>query len=291
MYRRPANRKYLFLLLIFSWISGIAICQETNFITFNIRYDNPGDKENNWHLRKQNVVELILHYEASFIGTQEGLNHQVEYIDSCLNDFTYIGVGRDDGKAEGEYCAVFFDSTMFRVIREGTFWLSETTETVSVGWDASMERICTFGLFEHRDNKQRLLIFNTHFDHIGPLARANSASLILQKIDEINEYNLPVVLMGDFNATPDDKPIQILKNGMTDAMEISEKPFYGPAGTFNGFTDDIMTRRIDYIFTDHLDVLSYTHIDDRRDNNLHVSDHLPVMISAGLKPVQDKNRK
>jgi endonuclease/exonuclease/phosphatase family metal-dependent hydrolase len=274
------NLYFFFMILYLVVISGPLTGQSSVFLTFNIRFDNPGDGENNWHHRKQNVVELISHYDASIVGTQEGLNHQVEYIDSCLSDFTYIGVGRDDGISKGEYCAIFFDSTILKVINEGTFWLSETPGVVSVGWDASMERICTYGLFEHHCSGQKLWVFNTHFDHIGPEARANSARLILEKIEETNTNNLPVVLMGDFNATPDDKPIKILVKGITDALTISEKPFYGPIGTFNGFTDDIMTRRIDYIFVNNLDVLSYTHIDDRRKNNLHVSDHLAVMIIA-----------
>jgi len=271
--------KYLTPFLVLILISVPALCQTSTFITFNIRYDNPRDLENNWHQRKSSVVRLIQHYDASFIGTQEGLNHQVEYIDSCLSDYAYIGVGRDDGYTKGEYCAIFFDSTKFRVIREGTFWLSESPGNVSVGWDASMERICTFGLFEHQCSEMKIWIFNTHFDHIGPKARANSASLILEKIEQINKEDEPVVLMGDFNATPDDKPIQILKKGISDALELSENPLYGPVGTFNGFADEVMNRRIDYIFVAGLDVLSYTHIDDRRENNLHVSDHLPVMIT------------
>ena len=121
-------------------------------------------------------------------------------------------------------------------------------------------------------------ILNTHFDHRGRIARENSARLILKRIQQLNKENLPLVLMGDLNLTPAEEPIQILKTELTDALEISEKPLYGPAGTFNGFRDGIILRRIDYFFTQNLNVLSYTHIDDRLDDNKHISDHLPVMI-------------
>lgn len=266
-----------FLILIL--ISITALGQPSNLITFNIRYDNPQDMENNWKNRKDKLIRLILHYEASIVGTQEGLLNQVEFMDSCLTGYKYIGVGREDGHTQGEYCAIFYDTTKYRLISDSTFWLSESPGKVSVGWDAALERICTFGLFEHLDTKQRIWIFNTHFDHLGKTARENSASLILETIKQINTENLPVVLMGDFNATPEEKPIQILKAGLTDALDISGKPLYGPAGTFNGFTEEVMVKRIDYFFTGNLDVLSYTHIDDRLDNNNHISDHLPVMIT------------
>ncbi len=274
--------KYLSWFLILILVSIPSFCQNSNFITFNIRYDNPGDKEDNWHYRKNDVARLILHYEASIVGTQEGLCHQVEFIDSSLTKYAYIGVGREDGKTSGEYCAIFYDTTIFKRIRGSTFWLSETPGKASVGWDAALERICTYGLFEHLETGSRIWIFNTHFDHRGPSARANSASLILEKIKKINIENLPVVFMGDFNSTPDEEPIQILKTGLSDALDISEKPLYGPAGTFNGFADEIILNRIDYFFTLDMDILSYTHIDDRRNNNKYISDHLPVMIT--IKP-------
>ena len=119
---------------------------------------------------------------------------------------------------------------------------------------------------------------NTHFDHRGKMARENSARLISERVELINEDNLALVLMGDFNATLEQKPIQILKATLSDAREISEKPFYGPPGTSNGFRQEDIVRRIDYLFTRNVKVLSYSHIDDRRDNNLHVSDHLPVLM-------------
>jgi len=112
---------------------------------------------------------------------------------------------------------------------------------------------------------------NTHFDHHGQMARENSARLILKRIEHFNKKNLPLLLMKDFNATPEEIPIQILKTKPTDALEISEKPLYGPPGTANGFTDRKIVNRIDYFFTKDVKVLSYAHIDDRRDNNIYPS--------------------
>jgi endonuclease/exonuclease/phosphatase family metal-dependent hydrolase len=254
--------------------------QTTNLISFNIRYDNTSDTINNWNKRKASLAKLIQHYNADIVGIQEGLHHQVDYLNNTLNGFSFVGVGRDDGQEKGEYAAIFYNTDKFNVLKTNTFWLSETPEKVSVGWDASMERICTYALFENTETKKQFWVFNTHFDHRGMQARVNSAELIYKKMNEINTSNLPVVLMGDLNLTPDTAPIQFLKKNLTDAMEISKKPFYGPVGTFNGFDQDrIMENRIDYIFVNSIEVQSYTHIDDRMPNNMHISDHLPVLMT------------
>jgi endonuclease/exonuclease/phosphatase family metal-dependent hydrolase len=221
----------------------------------------------------------LVQYSPSIIGIQEGLLNQVQYIDSSLIDYDYVGVGRDDGKKKGEFCAIYFDTTRYVLLKNSTFWLSETPDTISVGWDAALERICTYGLFKDRITKEELLVFNTHFDHIGVVAREKSSELILKRINKINHRSLPVILMGDFNSIPNSSPVKEIKTELSDALQISLEKLQGPRGTFNGFNEDLpIEKRIDYIFTNDLKVLSYTHINDRLNNNRHISDHLPVMI-------------
>jgi len=248
-------------------------------ISYNIRYDNDWDVENSWSLRKNRICQLLNNYNPSIFGIQEGLLNQVVFIDSALIKYDYVGVGRDDGKIKGEFCAIYFDTTRYKIRNNSTFWLSETPDVVSVGWDAALERICTYGLFEDKISGEEFWVFNTHFDHLGVIARKKSSAIILKKIKEINTQSLPVILMGDFNSIPDSDPIKILKNDLIDALQISLMNLEGPQGTFNGF--DMMLpidNRIDYIFTKNVKVLSYRHIDDRLNNNRHISDHLPVMI-------------
>ena len=167
-------------------IPKTSFSQTTNLISFNIRYDNTSDTINNWNKRKASLASLIQHYDADIVGIQEGLHHQVDYLNNTLNGFSYVGVGRDDGQQKGEYSAIFYNSDKFKVLKTNTFWLSETPEKVSVGWDASMERICTYALFENVTSKKQFYVFNTHFDHRGMQARVNSAELIYKKIKEIN---------------------------------------------------------------------------------------------------------
>ncbi|EAR01689.1 hypothetical protein FB2170_14213 [Maribacter sp. HTCC2170] len=248
-------------------------------MTYNIKYDNKKDTVNNWNDRKASLVRLIRHYEPSIFGTQEALHHQVKYIDEELPDFSFIGVGRDDGKQKGEYSSIHYNHTKYKVLSSNTFWLSKTPNKISVGWDASMERICTYGLFEELETSNTFYVFNTHFDHRGKKAREKSAKLILKKIKKINSSNLPVILMGDFNLNPVEKPIKSIKKVMVDGLDATQKPFYGPSGTFNGFNPTMkLDNRIDYIFVKNIKVKSYTHIDDRMENNKHISDHLPVLI-------------
>lgn len=274
------KNKILFLVVL-SYLIAFSIANgQTKLMCYNIKNDYQKTGDNNWNSRKEKMIQLFEYYEPSVIGVQEALLNQVEYINSSLPDFDYIGVGRDDGKVKGEYCAIFFDSTKFKVIEHSTFWLSDTPGKISVGWDAALERICTYGLFEDKKTKKRIWIFNTHFDHIGKLAREKSAELIVKKMFELNENNFPMLLMGDLNVVPEDQPINVFKSKLKDAKEISEKPFYGPVGTFNGFEDIVMDRRIDYFFTNNLKVLSYIHIDDRLNDNKFISDHLPVLISV-----------
>jgi len=271
--------QYILSVFILFTISSNIYSQPHSIISYNIRYDNNWDIENSWKIRRNKISKILVQYSPSIIGIQEGLLNQVQYIDSSLIDYDYVGVGRDDGKKKGEFCAIYFDTTRYVLLKNSTFWLSETPDTISVGWDAALERICTYGLFKDRITKEEFLVFNTHFDHIGVVAREKSSELILKRINKINHQSLPVILMGDFNSIPNSSPVKEIKTELSDALQISLEKLQGPRGTFNGFNEDLpIEKRIDYIFTNDLKVLSYTHINDRLNNNRHISDHLPVMI-------------
>jgi len=269
---------FLGLFIVFT-VSSRIYSQSHSFISYNIRYDNTWDVENSWIIRKNKVSQILIQYAPSIIGIQEGLLNQVQYLDSCLTNYDYVGVGRDDGKEQGEFCAIYFDTTRYSVLNDSTFWLSETPDTISVGWDAALERICTYGLFKDRKTTEEFWVFNTHFDHMGARAREQSSGLILKMIKKINRRSLPIILMGDFNSIPDSPPVNKIKTDLSDALQISLEELQGPKGTFNGFDADLpIEKRIDYIFSGNFKVLSYIHINDRLNNNRHISDHLPVMV-------------
>lgn len=246
-------------------------------MTFNIRLDVKSDSLDNWHLRKADMVQLLRHYHPDVLGLQEVLHHQLTYLDSSLVNYTFVGVARDDGATKGEYSPVFYDSTKFDMVLSSTFWLSQTPDIPSRGWDAALPRVCTYVLLKHKQSEKLLWVFNTHFDHIGQLARENSARLILEKINQLNVSKCDVVLMGDFNSTPDNATVKILADKLNDARYTTVATFYGPEYTFNGFGKEPGSKRIDYVFTAGMDVLEAIHIDDRKPDGRYVSDHFPVM--------------
>jgi endonuclease/exonuclease/phosphatase family metal-dependent hydrolase len=251
--------------------------QDISVLTYNIKWDNTNDTVNNWNDRKEAMVGLLKHYQPGIIGMQEVVNGQLNYLVASLPNFASVGVGREDGKEKGEYSPILYNTINYKLLNSETFWLSDTPDKISVGWDAALERICTYALFEDLKTKKQFWVFNTHFDHIGILAREKSVALIVSKIKEYNTENLPVVLMGDLNLIPEETPIQYLKQELSDGQLITQETFYGPTGTFSGFDQDrILTNRIDYIFVENFKVLEYIHIDDRMENNKHISDHLPV---------------
>jgi len=258
--------------------------QSIKVMTYNIKYDNVNDTVNNWNDRKSAMVELLKKHNPSIIGMQEVLHGQLEYLDESLPDFNYLGVGRDDGKQKGEYSPILYDSEKYNVLRTNTFWLSKTPDKISTGWDAALERICTYGLFEDKTSGGKFWVFNTHFDHVGVKARKKSVKLIHKRIKQLNADKSPVLLMGDLNLMPSQKPIQYLQRKMKDGLTISQNAQKGPTGTFNGFNiSEPISRRIDYVFSSGFEVQDYQHIDERLGNGKHISDHLPVLADLNFK--------
>lgn len=267
---------------------GVVACdsgpQPMTAMTYNIRFDNPEDGENAWDLRKAGLVNQLKFYEPDVFGIQEGEYHQVQYIDEALPDYAYVGVGREDGKTGGEFSSIHYDTKRLRVLEQGTFWLSDTPSEVSIGWDAAIKRVCTYARFEDLATKREFWAFNTHFDHIGETARVNSAALIRDKIAEINQQGLPVILTGDFNAEPGSVPITTLSEKFEDTSQTAMLNF-GPEGTRSGFAvEGPVTRRIDFIFASpgDWDVLKYAVLSDS-DNMKYYSDHLPVFAEFSMR--------
>ena len=259
--------------------------QQMNIMSFNIRYNNKNDGINAWPNRIEMVNGLLKFHEPDIFGLQEALHDQILDIENGLNNFEWFGVGRDDGKKRGEYAPIFFNKAKFILIENGNFWLAEDCTKPALGWDAACTRICTWGKFQSKVTGKQFYVFNTHFDHKGDDARKNSAELIRDKIKEMTSKNgLPVILTGDFNLTPETKPIVLLKEFMKDSRDISEQAPYGPVGTFTSFKWDApMEGRIDYIFVHGgIKVLKYAVLTDAKDQRFP-SDHLPVFVKVQLK--------
>jgi len=276
----PMWIKKLAALLVVTGCITAAAGQSLKVLTFNIRYDNPGDGQNSWSGRRVWLCSQITSCSPDIFGIQEGLAHQVDFIDSTLAVYHHIGVGRDDGVKAGEFSAIFYNFKRFRVLRQSSFWLSPTPGKPSKGWDAACIRICTFGLFEELTTRRQFWVFNTHLDHMGAVARQNSAVLICQKIGEMNRKGLPVILTGDFNGGPESEPIRYIAGRLADARLAMQKPEPGAEGTFNGFDPSMqVNERIDFIFTGKtgFSITNYHVIREFHDGK-YPSDHFPVLV-------------
>ena len=254
-----------------------------NVATYNLRYNNPGDGPNAWPARKEMVKALIRYHGFDIVGTQEGLADQIDEL-ARMEEFDHVGIGRDDGKRAGEHSAIFFRKSRFALLNKGDFWLSETPERPSLGWDATCcNRLVSWARLRERASGRTLFVFSAHFDHEGKVARRASADLVLRKMTEITRGE-PAILVGDFNSTPETEQIQMLAKTLRDAFQVTQAPPYGPSGTYNGFRLDApMRERIDYIFVDrHFDVLNYAVLSDSLQNR-YPSDHHPVTARVVLK--------
>lgn len=255
---------------------------EINIATYNLRLNTASDGPNAWPHRVDAVKALIRYHEFDIVGTQEGLPEQIADLDA-MPGFAHVGVGRDDGKDAGEHSAIYYRTARFEVEKHGDYWLSETPDRPSKGWDAKCcNRIASWAKFHDRVNGRRFFVFNVHFDHQGEVARRESAKLMLRKMREI-AGNDTVICIGDFNSTPETEQIQTMKTALRDAREISAEPAYGPQGTFEDFKlDSKLPERIDYIFVGRgIEVLKYATLTDSVEARFP-SDHLPVVARVRL---------
>ena len=265
----------LFTITVFGLFIGCST-QKISILSYNIRYANPNDGENIWENRKGAMIESLLKIHPSAIGMQEVVHSQLMDLLNGMEEYSYVGVGREDGQKKGEYSPIFYQKKQLELLESDTFWLSDTPDQITVGWDAALERICTYARFKDKRSKEEFWLFNTHFDHVGEKARANSVRLIMSKIETINQQQLPVILTGDFNLTPDQEPIQYLKSAFEDVQQ-HLNPEHKNYGTFTGFdTLSVEKRRIDYIFQKGFTVLESDHLWLKTEKGLWVSDHHPV---------------
>ncbi|MDR3365473.1 MAG: endonuclease/exonuclease/phosphatase family protein [Prevotellaceae bacterium] len=271
-------------------LSGLLSCTSQplplNVMTFNIRYDNPGDSLNNWQYRKDVAAEVIREYDVDLLGTQEVLANQLRDLKDRLPSYAVVGVGRADGREAGEYSAIFYKKEKFEEEKSGHFWLSETPEIAgSKGWDGACERMATWATLKEKKTGKRLFFINTHLDHIGTVARREGVKLLLERT-KAESNGLPVIITGDFNASPESDVIrQVLADGkFFDARSLAPSvPEAG--GTFHGFGQVPVEKRstIDYVFvTGDAAVKTCTAAPEKR-NGIFLSDHRPVFVKIEIK--------
>ena len=257
---------------------------ELKVMSFNVRFDNPGDGINAWPNRFPLVEKYIMGEMPDILGVQESLYHQNEDLLGIMSGYAYVGSGRDDDEKGGEFSPIFFRTDKFELLDHSQFWLSETPDVPgSIGWAAVLPRVVAWAKLKHKESGKELFVFNTHFSHVSDEARRKSMEFLSDQIRKI-AGDSRVALTGDFNITQDSKLYNEMQdrfleqNNLQNTQLIIQDPYTGGKNTFNGFRRDMEPRVIDFIFVnEYFSVKTYS-IDKITEGDIFISDHWPVKV-------------
>jgi endonuclease/exonuclease/phosphatase family metal-dependent hydrolase len=267
-------------------LSGTAFSQQLNIGTYNLRYDNKEDSiaGNGWKQRYPVIANIIQFNDLDIFGTQEGKFHQLNNLADAMPGYKWIGVGRDDGKQAGEFAAIFYKATKFKILKQGHFWLSPITDRPNVGWDAALPRICTWAQFQEIKTGFKFYFFNLHMDHIGVQARKESVHLVLSKIKEMAN-NQATIFTGDFNVDQrNESYAEVIATGVLRDSYTLAPIKLATNNSFNSFkVESKGDQRIDHIFvTKNFNVKRYAILTNTFNGRLP-SDHYPVVAIMDYK--------
>ena len=274
------KRILLFALAVLIAFPQMGIAQKTSeglkVMSYNIRNGEADDGTNSWKYRWPATIAMLEEVKPDVFGVQEAYDYQVNLITEYARDYKSAGVGREDGKKDGEHMSIFWNKKTIKMIKWGTFWLSETPETPSKGWDAACYRTATWALMKDKKTGKKFYYVNTHLDHRGAEAQKNGLQLIVDRIASINPEGYPMVLTGDFNVRPDNPCLSDLDKMMTSTRKIAKKT--DNKGTFNGWRKDREGSVIDYIYVSGFsEVPVYETIMKEFAKKPFISDHYPIM--------------
>lgn len=248
---------------------------ELKVMSYNIRLGSATDGTNSWMYRCPATLEMLEDQKPDVIGLQEALRDQVVFLEEFTKDYDYVGVGREDGKKEGEHMAIFWNKKTVKLMKWGTFWLSETPEKPSMGWDAACYRTATWALMKDKRTGEKFYFVNTHLDHVGAEARKNGLKLIVDRIAEINPEGYPMVLTGDFNMKPSAPELKDLDACMKSARKVALTT--DSHNTFNNWGKAKSDMIIDYIYISGFSsCLEYQTVTKKYADRKFISDHYPI---------------
>ena len=271
--------------LVLAGLLGLASMQARaadplSVMSFNIRLPAESDGVDYWETRKPLAVRMLREQQPDVIGLQELVKAQADYLARELPQYAWFGRGREaDGG--GEHMGVFYRKDRLKVIESGDFWLSDTPDVAgSITWGHPHPRMVTWALFEQRSDGRRFYLFSTHLPYRDEdeAARLKGAQAIARRLATLPD-DVPVVLTGDFNTTPDSDAHAVLAGTLQDAWTTAPR-VEGIDATFHGFTGKA-DRRIDWIFVRGAQLESITSVTTRW-NNRYPSDHFPLVATLRL---------
>ena len=250
--------------------------KELKVMSYNIRLGVGKDGTNAWQFRAPATIAMLDAQKPDVFGVQEAYDFQIAFINEFSKDYKNVGVGREDGKKKGEHMSIFWNKKTVSLIKWGTFWLSETPETPSKGWDADCIRTATWALMKDKKTGKKFYFVNTHLDHKGKEAQKNGLQLIVDRIDSINPEGYPMVLTGDFNIKPNNPALVGLEKRMQCTRKIADKT--DSINTFNGWSIKPTDKIIDYIYVSGFsECPEYKTVTEKYLERPFVSDHYPII--------------
>lgn len=244
-------------------------------MSYNVRYGEAKDGTNEWLYRMPANIMMFEDQKPDIVGMQEALEYQMAFFKEYLDGYKGVGVGRDNGKKEGEHMGIFYNTKSLKLLKWGTFWLSETPDKPSRGWDAACYRTATWALLKDKASGNKFFFVDTHLDHKGVTAQEEGLKLIVSHIDSINPENLPMVLVGDLNVRPDNPILNPLNEVMKSAREVAMKTDTGV--TYNAWGKTEHAQTIDYIyFKGFTSCPVFEVVRKPYDDRKFISDHYPV---------------
>ena len=277
-------KKLFYTLAIAAFALMSIACNRTSEIkvmSYNIRLSSgtiKADSIYHWEHRKQASLNLMHEENPTVFGLQEACPDQMDYMVENLPEYGYIGVGRDDGKRKGEFMSIFYKKEEVEFIDGGTFWLSQTPDEVSKGWDAQCFRTCTWALLKKKDTGKKFVYMNTHLDHMGKVAREESIKLIVERAEKLTGGKLPVFITADFNSPTSNAIFKPMQEAMLDARV--EAPITDDRGTLNCWGTTPPGVVIDHVFYRGAEAQKFEVLRDKDYGAPYVSDHYPVMLTA-----------
>ena len=270
-------RRFILALMAAAFLlPQLSYAQEIKVMSYNIRLGSGEDGTNSWRFRAPLTIEMLEDQAPDIFGVQEALDYQVQFIKEYTKEYDCVGVGREDGKKEGEHMSIFWNKNTIKLLKWGTFWLSETPNKPSMGWDAACYRTATWALMKDKRTGKKFYFVNTHLDHVGKEAQKNGLALIVDKIAEINPDGLPMVLTGDFNVKPNDPSLKDLDARMKCTRKVAAKT--DNHHTYNGWGKASKDSVIDYIYFSGFSACSeYQTITKKYSGRTFVSDHYPII--------------
>lgn len=246
---------------------------ELTVISYNIRNGEANDGTNSWQYRYPASAMMITDQKPDIFGVQEAYDYQVKYLEEYCAGYKCVGVGREDGKHKGEHMSIFYNKKTVKLLKWGTYWLSETPDKPSKGWDAACRRTATWALMKDKKNGRKFYYVNTHLDHVGPVAQKKGLELIVNRIKAMNKEGYPMVLTGDFNVEPSNPVLSDLDKMMSSARETAVKTDKG--NTYNGWGKDGMV--IDHIYYSGFGACTLFEVVRKPYmERKYISDHYPV---------------